>query len=160
MRRFIKSSLKILRGLSSPSKNGSKSGSGFFGENSKSIDKLPSKTESTKELKAGFLGGEDKKAKQNPSDRRTTLLANVSTELRTPLTLILAPLESLLMGNHGSLTDDQNALLRTIHNNSVRLLQMVSGLLDFSNAESGSVQVSRQPVDVIHNRVEKHQPDL
>ncbi len=144
MRRFFKSTLKILRGLGSPSK----SGSDFSDAPGASTENPPGKLESTKELKAGFLGGESKNAKQNPSDRRTTLLANVSTELRTPLTLILAPLESLLMGNHGSLTDDQNALLRTIHNNSVRLLQMVSGLLDFSNAESGSIQVSRQPVDV------------
>ncbi|HEY9676869.1 MAG TPA: response regulator [Drouetiella sp.] len=107
-----------------------------------------SNAERARQLKAGFLGGENKQSQQSPNDRRATILANVSTELRTPLTLILAPLESLLMGNHGSLTPDQSTLLRTIHNNSVRLLQMVSGLLDFSHAQSGAIQVSRQPVDV------------
>ena len=52
------------------------------------------------------------------------------------------------MGEHGSLTSEQSSLLKTIHNNSVQLLQIVSGLLDFSNVQSGSIQVSRQAVDV------------
>jgi signal transduction histidine kinase/HPt (histidine-containing phosphotransfer) domain-containing protein len=144
MRGFFKSSLKILRSLGSSSKRESEISSDQ--QELKSAELSATNSDSIK-LKAGVLGGE-KQAEQNPTDRRTTLLANVSTELRTPLTLILAPLESLLMGNHGTLTTDQSALLRTIHNNSVRLLQMVSGLLDFSNAQSGSIQVSRQPVDV------------
>ncbi len=146
MRGFFKSSWKILRRLSSspqsdaaPSSDHSPSGA----------DTETSKAETDQQqLKVGFLGEEEIKAKEDRRDRRSTLLATVSTELRTPLTLILAPLESLLMGNHGTLTEDQSALLRTIHNNSVRLLQMVSGMLDFSDAQSGSIQVSRQPVDV------------
>ncbi len=128
MRGFFKSSWKILRRLgASPQSDTAPSSENALSES----DTETTKAETSKQLKAGFLGGEINKSKQNPSDRRATLLANVSTELRTPLTLILAPLESLLMGNHGSLTQDQSALLRTIHNNSVRLLQMVSGLLDF-----------------------------
>ncbi|RTL41509.1 MAG: response regulator [Candidatus Melainabacteria bacterium] len=140
---FFKSSWKVLRRLGSSSKESSESSD--EGESSNN-DSNRDKSERTRQLKVGFLGGD--KSKQSANDRRATLLANVSTELRTPLTLILAPLESLLMGNHGALTADQSALLRTIHNNSVRLLQMVSGLLDFSVVQSGSIQVSRQPVDV------------
>src|ERR1700733_4955443 len=74
--------------------------------------------------------------------------ANISAELRTPLTLMLAPLESLLMGEHGPLSDEQRALLSTVHGNSVKLLQMVTGLGDISKSHSGELKVSRRPLDV------------
>jgi signal transduction histidine kinase/HPt (histidine-containing phosphotransfer) domain-containing protein len=77
------------------------------------------------------------------------IFSNISAELRTPLTLMLAPLESLLMGEHGSLSERQRRLLKTVHNNAVKLLQMISGLLDFSKLEAGTLDVNRQPVDVI-----------
>jgi len=80
-------------------------------------------------------------------DASKSLFANVSMELRTPLTLILSPLESLVMGEYGALNPEQSALLKTIHNQSVKLLQIVSAWLDFSNMQSG-IEVSRQAVDV------------
>jgi len=76
-----------------------------------------------------------------------SLFANVAMELRTPLTLILSPLESLVMGEYGSMNVEQAALLKTIHNQSVKLLQIVSGMSDLSNMQSG-IAVSRQIVDV------------
>jgi len=77
-------------------------------------------------------------------------LANVSHELRTPLTLILAPLESTLADQTlDRLTDTERKSLQTAHNNAVRLLQMVSGLLDFSKLEAGKVEVHREPTDVV-----------
>lgn len=73
--------------------------------------------------------------------------ANVSHELRTPLTLNLAPLETLLMGEAGPLTNQQKSLLTTVQTNAVRLLQIVSGLLDFSKLEAGMMEVARKPAD-------------
>ena len=75
--------------------------------------------------------------------------ANVSHELRTPLTLILAPLESLLAGEAGRMTSVQRKSLETMHNNSVRLYQMVTGILDFSKLEAGKMPVNREPTDVV-----------
>ncbi|HEY9714516.1 MAG TPA: ATP-binding protein, partial [Chroococcales cyanobacterium] len=79
---------------------------------------------------------------------RSHYFASLSSELRNPLTLMLAPLESLLMGEHGPVNAEQEGVLNTVHSNAVRLLQMISGLLDYSKAESGSIQVKRQPIDV------------
>ena len=79
---------------------------------------------------------------------KSDFIATASHELRTPLTLAMAPLESLLAGDHGDMTADQTALLRVMHNNSVRQLQLVTGLLDFSRLEAGRVEVSREPVEV------------
>ncbi|MGZ3317611.1 MAG: ATP-binding protein [Isosphaeraceae bacterium] len=76
-------------------------------------------------------------------------LANVSHELRTPLTLILAPLESLLAGEVGPFSEAVQRNLETMHNNAVRLLQMVTGLLDFSKLEAGKIEVQREPTPIV-----------
>jgi diguanylate cyclase (GGDEF)-like protein len=78
---------------------------------------------------------------------KSEFLANVSHELRTPLTLILAPAESLLAGAHGPLSDEQRHLIEIVHNNGLRLLQMVTSLLDFSKLEAGHQTVRREPTD-------------
>ncbi len=75
--------------------------------------------------------------------------ATVSHELRTPLTLVLTPLESLLMGEYGVLSDAERRILETMHNNAIRLLQMVTGLLDFSKFEAGRMEVKREATDLI-----------
>ncbi len=75
--------------------------------------------------------------------------ANVSHELRTPLSLILAPLESLLAENkYGEMPESELRYLQTIHNNAVRLLQMVNGLLDFAKFEAGKMKVHPEATDV------------
>ncbi|MBI3550687.1 MAG: response regulator [Elusimicrobia bacterium] len=80
---------------------------------------------------------------------RSEFLANVSHELRTPLTLTLSPIESILAGDCGPVLDAQERLLRSVHNNSVRLLQMVSSLLDFSKLEAGKIEVRREPTPIL-----------
>jgi signal transduction histidine kinase len=79
---------------------------------------------------------------------KSEFFANVSHELRTPLSLILSPLESILSGKHGAIPPEQQKFLNTIHNNSLRLLQMVNGLLDFSKVEAGKMNVHREPTDI------------
>ncbi|MBL3655604.1 hybrid sensor histidine kinase/response regulator transcription factor [Fulvivirga sediminis] len=61
---------------------------------------------------------------------------NVSHEFRTPLSLILAPLEKLL----GSGKDDmQSRQLQMIHRNAKRLLNLVNQLLDFRKLEVDTI---------------------
>ena len=61
---------------------------------------------------------------------KSEFVATVSHELRTPLTLILAPVESILAGDAGALNEEQTQHLKTMHNNTIRLLQLITGLLD------------------------------
>ncbi len=79
---------------------------------------------------------------------KTEFFANVSHELRTPLTLILAPLESLLSGKYGDIPANQAGFLKTIQNNSLRLLELVTSILDFSKVESGKMKVDIEAVNV------------
>jgi signal transduction histidine kinase/DNA-binding NarL/FixJ family response regulator len=80
-------------------------------------------------------------------DRAKTLFfSNVSHEFRTPLTLMLGPLEDSLASSNLPVAERQR--LNTAHRNSLRLLKLVNSLLDFSRIEAGRAQASYEPTDL------------
>ena len=78
---------------------------------------------------------------------KTVFFSNVSHEFRTPLTLMLGPLEDLL-GSTNGLAPTERGQLRIVHRNSLRLLKLVNSLLDFSRIESGRAVANFQLVDL------------
>jgi PAS domain S-box-containing protein len=81
-------------------------------------------------------------------DRAKTLFfSNVSHEFRTPLTLMLAPLEDIL-GDAHELSPEYRERLQMAHRNSLRLLKLVNTLLDFSRIEAGRMQAVYQPTEL------------
>ena len=79
---------------------------------------------------------------------KTTFFSNVSHEFRTPLTLMLGPLEEVQKEASERLSSERQELLVTVHRNGLRLLKLVNTLLDFSRIEAGRVQASYQPTDL------------
>jgi PAS domain S-box-containing protein len=79
---------------------------------------------------------------------KTQFFANISHEFRTPLTLILGPLEEAMANGHGVLPEGIFAHLDTSHRNGLRLLKLVNTMLDFSRIEAGRVQASYQATDL------------
>lgn len=80
---------------------------------------------------------------------KTTFFSNVSHEFRTPLTLMLAPIEDVLNDASGpALAPVHRSRLEIAHRNSLRLLKLVNSLLDFSRIESGRVQADFAPVNL------------
>ncbi|WP_293677852.1 ATP-binding protein [uncultured Phenylobacterium sp.] len=80
-------------------------------------------------------------------DRAKTLFfSNVSHEFRTPLTLMLGPLEDILSGNAEA--QDVAGQVALAHRNGVRLLRLVNSLLDFSRIEAGRVRAVFEPTDL------------
>jgi PAS domain S-box-containing protein len=79
---------------------------------------------------------------------KTQFFANVSHEFRTPLTLMLGPLENALTGIDADKDPEVAADLATSHRNALRLLKLVNTMLDFSRIEAGRVQASYQPTDI------------
>jgi PAS domain S-box-containing protein len=77
---------------------------------------------------------------------KTQFFSNVSHEFRTPLTLMLGPLEEVLA--KPETLSDNRSLVRLAHRNGVRLLKLVNTLLDFSRIEAGRVKASFQPTDL------------
>jgi signal transduction histidine kinase len=78
---------------------------------------------------------------------KTAFFSNVSHEFRTPLTLMLGPLEELLE-HEAALSGDVRARLAVVHRNAVRLLKLVNTLLDFARIEAGRVQAVFEPTDL------------
>jgi len=79
---------------------------------------------------------------------KTTFFSNVSHEFRTPLTLMLGPLEDVLARSDEDQLSVHRELVQLAHRNGVRLLKLVNTLLDFSRIEAGRVQASYEAVDL------------
>ena len=77
---------------------------------------------------------------------KTDFFSNVSHEFRTPLTLMLSPLEETLADP--GLAPAERERLTVVHRNGVRLLKLVNTLLDFSRIEAGRAEASYEPVDL------------
>jgi signal transduction histidine kinase/DNA-binding response OmpR family regulator len=77
---------------------------------------------------------------------KTNFFSNVSHEFRTPLTLILGPLEELL--DSPGLTTEQRERLLPMQRNGLRLLKLVNTVLDFSRLESGRLRAAYRPTDL------------
>ena len=78
---------------------------------------------------------------------KTAFFSNVSHEFRTPLTLMLGPLEEMLAMN-ASLPAAATELASIAHRNCLRLQKLVNTLLDFSRIEAGRARVSYRPTDL------------
>ena len=79
---------------------------------------------------------------------KNAFFSNVSHEFRTPLTLMLGPLDEVLPAARERLSPEHHELLVAVRRNGLRLLKLVNTLLDFSRIEAGRVQASYQPTDL------------
>jgi signal transduction histidine kinase len=70
---------------------------------------------------------------------KTAFFSNVSHEFRTPLTLILGPVEGALGAPGKALGGEE---LEAVHRSALRLLRLVNSLLEFSRAEAGRLEMS------------------
>ena len=77
---------------------------------------------------------------------KTTFFSNVSHEFRTPLTLMLAPIDDAL--SSPGLAAPVRTHLELAQRNAQRLMKLVNSLLDFARIEAGRIQASYAPVDL------------
>lgn len=78
---------------------------------------------------------------------KTTFFSNVSHEFRTPLTLLLGPLERAVSDLPERLPDHRDEL-DIAYRNGLRLLRLVNTLLDFSRVEAKRVETHLVPCDL------------
>ena len=76
---------------------------------------------------------------------KTTFFSNVSHEFRTPLTLMLGPVEDALSLD---LDPPLREELKVVRRNGLRLLKLVNTLLDFSRIEAGRIRAVYEPIDL------------
>jgi signal transduction histidine kinase len=82
------------------------------------------------------------------SRHKSQFLASMSHELRTPLNSVIGFSKVLMNEIDGELNPTQQTYIRSIHNSSSHLLQLINGVLDISRIEAGKLEVRREPVDL------------
>lgn len=78
---------------------------------------------------------------------KTAFFSNISHEFRTPLTLMIGPLQTLL-GRDNGLSQEDRDNLSTAYRNTLRLQKLVNTLLDFSRIEAGKMEAKFQEVNI------------
>ncbi|WP_200587124.1 hybrid sensor histidine kinase/response regulator [Pedobacter segetis] len=73
--------------------------------------------------------------------------SNISHEFRTPLTLMIGPLESLSYND--SMDTAAKSILEKVQNQSKRLLSLVNQLLDFNKAENNTLNLNAFDQEVV-----------
>jgi signal transduction histidine kinase/DNA-binding response OmpR family regulator/Tfp pilus assembly protein PilF len=90
------------------------------------------------------LAAQTQKLKQL-DEMKTRFFTNISHEFRTPLTLIIGPLEQLI--GHTSDTDVRSSL-KLMMRNARRLLELINQLLNISRLEQGKEMLNLQQIDI------------
>ena len=80
---------------------------------------------------------------------KTRFFANISHEFRTPLTMIIGPLENALSGYYGTFTAPVSRQFRIMLRNAQRLLRLINQLLDLSKLESGKMELHTQYRNIV-----------
>ena len=94
-----------------------------------------------------FLEHVESERKQEMLNMQLNFFTNISHEIRTPLTLIKGPIEELLEDNNNNPKSESK--LKTIKQNSDRLLKLVNELLDFRKAEKGHMRIYCEEQDIV-----------
>jgi signal transduction histidine kinase/ligand-binding sensor domain-containing protein/DNA-binding response OmpR family regulator len=74
---------------------------------------------------------------------------NISHEFRTPLTLIINPINDLVSKEKKNLPKRVNKKLKIIHKNSYRLSLLINELMDFRKLQSNKLQILPKEIDIV-----------
>ncbi|MES2809117.1 MAG: HAMP domain-containing sensor histidine kinase [Bacteroidota bacterium] len=91
------------------------------------------------------------------NDNKTTFIATVSHELKTPIAAMKMSIKLLQDERIGDMNDEQRQLLQNIEADAQRLLQITGELLNAAQAESGNIQLnfgSAHPKDIVSYAVQ------
>jgi signal transduction histidine kinase len=93
------------------------------------------------------LAKSNDKLKEIDSLRRE-MIANISHDLRTPLTNLTGYLETLFMRRHTIQMDERERYLTIAQSESVRLKKMIEDLFELSKLESNTIQLNLEPFPI------------
>jgi signal transduction histidine kinase len=72
---------------------------------------------------------------------KSQLFANITHEFKTPLAMVLAPLELILQGEMGELSTAQQTTFQSMFRSGLKLLKMIGDLLDLSRLEESKLRL-------------------
>lgn len=107
-----------------------------------------------KEIKETNLKLSDAKVDAENANRyKSEFIAHMSHEVRTPMNGIIGLTDLMLTTD---LDDDQIDMLSTIKGSSLQLLEIINSILDISKLESGKLEISVQPINLMELINEKY----
>ncbi|NQV72189.1 response regulator [bacterium] len=80
---------------------------------------------------------------------KTKFFSNVSHEFRTPLTMLIGPLENALSGLYGTFSDSMRQQTEIMLRNAQRLMRLINQLMDLSKLEAGKMQLKARGRNVV-----------
>ncbi|WP_057936308.1 two-component regulator propeller domain-containing protein [Algoriphagus resistens] len=89
----------------------------------------------------------EKEQQREMNEIKLNFFTNISHEFRTPLTLILTPLDRILAET--DLSSESKTVLESVRLNGLRLLRLVNELLDFRKQETGNMEISVSRDDLV-----------
>lgn len=99
------------------------------------------------QLRNSFILEKEKAQKQQElNEERLRFYTNITHELRTPLTLILGPLEDLQ--NDSKIRQEHKLQLTLIHKSAIRLLNLVTRILEFRKTETQNKKLQITQADI------------
>lgn len=104
------------------------------------------KTEAERELMEQSIISERDKANQ-ANKAKSEFLANMSHEIRTPMNAILGFSEALY---HKLESRQHKKMVKSVLSSGNLLLSLLNDILDLSKIEAGKLEISTEPVDLVH----------
>ncbi len=80
---------------------------------------------------------------------KSEFFANITHELKTPLTMMLAPIELLIDGQLGAISEAQRSTLASIERSGIKLRRLIGDLLDLSRLEESKLRLRVHRYDLV-----------
>ena len=83
------------------------------------------------------------------NEKKLQFFTNISHEFRTPLSLIISPLEDIIKNESENLPEHIKRKHYTIHKNTSRLYRLINELLDFRKLELDKIKIKARELDLV-----------
>jgi len=81
--------------------------------------------------------------------KKIQFFTNISHEFRTPLTLILTPLEDLIDNNESQFSEKVKEKHNTIYKNAKRLSRLINELMDFRKLQFNKMTINASQINIV-----------
>ncbi len=86
---------------------------------------------------------------QRLDEFKSRFFANMTHELRTPLAMVLTPLELMMQGEMGEFTEAQRGAFQSMYRSALKLLKLIDDLLDLSRLEESRLRLRVDEHDLV-----------
>jgi signal transduction histidine kinase len=85
---------------------------------------------------------------QRLDEFKSRFFANMTHELRTPLAMLVTPLELMMQGEMGAFSEGQRSSLQSMYRSALKLLKLINDLLDLSRLEESRLRLDVKEHDL------------